>query len=119
MEFAVSDQRNSDARPTEHVRNASVSTRIIASNPTRKKDPIRAMYSALQFMSVCVRFMWDSVGQSYSQLCKVQGHLHVQTTKKWDRRHIFELLYKSAVCTVYGWERTVKKKLGRSLCKQI
>lgn len=115
MEFAVRDQHSSSIRPVKDARSASVSIRIIASNPTRKKDPTRAMYSALRCVSVCFCFINGRVGRSCPLMCKVP--LHVQTTKKGYRRHIFKFLYKK--CGMYSTEGRGSTGFNRGLCKQM
>lgn len=54
MVEAMERYDSSQKRGAKYIRSASVRIRIIASNPTRKKEPTRAIYSALSMMVSCL-----------------------------------------------------------------
>jgi hypothetical protein len=71
-----------------NIRNKRVRIRINASNPTRKKDPTSAMYSALS-IELAIRLWlvsnWQALGQHSS--VKHRACLHVQTANERNRGH--------------------------------
>ena len=83
------------------IRNARVRIRIIASNPTRRKDPTSAMYSALCIVSAFCLWLvsdWQRIEPALHGTYRVC--LHVQTAKKGYRRHALCLrvqIYKKEV----------------------
>jgi hypothetical protein len=71
-----------------NIRNKRVRIRIKASNPTKKKDPTSAMYSALS-IELAIRLWlvssWQALGQHSST--KHRACLHVQTANERNRGH--------------------------------